>query len=115
MGNAKIGLRDSASHNPYQDNGIKIFSGSGFKLSDEQEETIEDLMLSNTLHTLVPPVKDMGAKVSYGGCEWPIHCVFKKHLSSRFIHRRDEDLSWILQMVLRIRLLRIPSGNLVRI
>jgi len=50
----------SASHNPYQDNGIKIFSGGGSKLSDEQEEAIEDLILSNTLHTLVPPVKDMG-------------------------------------------------------
>ena len=57
---AAAGILISASHNPYQDNGIKIFSGSGFKLSDEQEETIEDLMLSNTLHTLVPPVKDMG-------------------------------------------------------
>jgi phosphoglucosamine mutase len=57
---ANAGIVISASHNPYEDNGIKIFSGNGFKLSDEQEETIEDLMLSNTLHTLVPPVKDMG-------------------------------------------------------
>ncbi|MBE0603736.1 MAG: phosphoglucosamine mutase, partial [Deltaproteobacteria bacterium] len=57
---ADAGIVISASHNPYQDNGIKIFSGSGFKLSDEQETSIEDLMLSNTLHTLVPPVKDMG-------------------------------------------------------
>ncbi|HOC44980.1 MAG: phosphoglucosamine mutase [Syntrophorhabdaceae bacterium] len=57
---ADAGIVISASHNPYQDNGIKIFSGSGFKLSDEQEEAIEDLMLGNTLHTLVPPVKDMG-------------------------------------------------------
>ncbi len=57
---ADAGIVISASHNPYQDNGIKIFSGSGFKLSDEEEESIEDLMLSNTLHTLVPPVKDMG-------------------------------------------------------
>jgi len=57
---ADAGVVISASHNPYQDNGIKIFSGSGFKLSDEQEEAIEELMLSNTLHTLVPPVKDMG-------------------------------------------------------
>jgi len=57
---ADAGIVISASHNPYQDNGIKIFSGSGFKLSDEQEEAIEELMLSNALHTLVPPVKDMG-------------------------------------------------------
>jgi len=57
---ADAGIVISASHNPYQDNGIKIFSGNGFKLSDERETSIEDLMLSNTLHTLVPPVKDMG-------------------------------------------------------
>jgi phosphoglucosamine mutase len=57
---ANAGIVISASHNPYQDNGIKIFSGSGFKLSDEQEEAIEDLLHSNTLHRLVPPVKDMG-------------------------------------------------------
>jgi len=57
---ADAGIVISASHNPYQDNGIKIFSGSGVKLSDEQEEAIEDLILSNTLHSLVPPVKDMG-------------------------------------------------------
>jgi len=57
---ADAGIVISASHNPYQDNGIKIFSGNGFKLSDEQEEAIEDLMLSNTLHGLVPPVREMG-------------------------------------------------------
>src|SRR5512137_17300 len=52
---ADAGVVISASHNPYQDNGIKIFAGNGFKLSDEQEETIEELMMSNTLHKLVPP------------------------------------------------------------
>jgi len=57
---ADAGIVISASHNPYEDNGIKIFSGSGFKLSDEQEEAIEELMLGNTLHELVPPVKEMG-------------------------------------------------------
>ncbi|HEX2966698.1 MAG TPA: phosphoglucosamine mutase [Syntrophorhabdaceae bacterium] len=57
---ADAGIVISASHNPYEDNGIKIFSGNGFKLSDEQEEIIENLMLSNTLHGLVPPVKEMG-------------------------------------------------------
>jgi phosphoglucosamine mutase len=57
---ADAGIVISASHNPYQDNGIKIFNGSGFKLSDEQEEAIEELMMSNTLHGLVPPVREMG-------------------------------------------------------
>ncbi len=35
------GVVISASHNPYRDNGIKVFAHSGFKLTDEQEERIE--------------------------------------------------------------------------
>lgn len=35
------GVVISASHNPYQDNGIKVFAHSGFKLPDEQEEQVE--------------------------------------------------------------------------
>jgi phosphoglucosamine mutase len=41
---ADIGVMISASHNPYQDNGIKLFGPDGFKLSDELEHRIEDLM-----------------------------------------------------------------------
>ncbi len=37
----QAGIMISASHNPVQDNGIKIFSHSGYKLSDEQENEIE--------------------------------------------------------------------------
>ncbi|PKN63677.1 MAG: phosphoglucosamine mutase [Deltaproteobacteria bacterium HGW-Deltaproteobacteria-15] len=57
---ADAGVVISASHNPYQDNGIKIFSGSGFKLSDEQEEAIESLLLGGKLPQMVPEAKDMG-------------------------------------------------------
>src|SRR6476646_9851929 len=35
------GVMISASHNPYQDNGIKVFSHSGFKLPDDEEHEIE--------------------------------------------------------------------------
>ncbi len=45
---ADAGIVVSASHNPFQDNGIKIFSGNGFKMSDEQEETIEQLVLGES-------------------------------------------------------------------
>ena len=38
------GITISASHNPYQDNGIKIFGPDGFKLTDEQELEIESLI-----------------------------------------------------------------------
>ena len=57
---ADAGIVISASHNPYQDNGIKIFSGNGFKLSDEQEAEIEELVLSNALVDLIPHAKEMG-------------------------------------------------------
>jgi len=57
---ADAGVVISASHNPYQDNGIKVFSGAGFKLSDEQEAAIEDLMLGGKLHEMVPAPHDMG-------------------------------------------------------
>ena len=42
---ADAGVVISASHNPYQDNGIKVFTGEGSKLSDEQEQQIEELVL----------------------------------------------------------------------
>jgi phosphoglucosamine mutase len=46
---ADAGLVISASHNPYQDNGIKVFAGDGFKLPDETEEELERLMGSDEL------------------------------------------------------------------
>ena len=39
-----LGVMISASHNPYQDNGIKLFGPDGFKLSDDQERAIESAM-----------------------------------------------------------------------
>ena len=57
---ADAGIVISASHNPYQDNGIKIFSGTGFKLSDEKEAMIEDLILKGQLPDMVPPAREMG-------------------------------------------------------
>lgn len=41
---ADAGVVISASHNPYQDNGIKIFASDGFKLPDQVEHEIEELM-----------------------------------------------------------------------
>lgn len=41
---ADLGVMISASHNPYQDNGIKLFGPDGYKLSDEAESAIESLM-----------------------------------------------------------------------
>jgi phosphoglucosamine mutase len=42
---AAAGIMISASHNPFFDNGIKVFRGDGFKLSDEEEAEIEKIIL----------------------------------------------------------------------
>jgi phosphoglucosamine mutase len=57
---ADAGVVISASHNPFHDNGIKIFSGNGFKLPDEMEQKIEELILSGTLEGLRPTGADVG-------------------------------------------------------
>ena len=44
---ADAGIVISASHNPFYDNGIKLFKGDGFKLSDKQESEIENMILEN--------------------------------------------------------------------
>lgn len=57
---ADAGVVISASHNAYQDNGIKFFSHDGFKLPDELELEIEDLILNNRLDDLRPVADDVG-------------------------------------------------------
>ncbi len=46
--NATFGVVISASHNPYWDNGVKLFNGNGFKASDELELEIEQLALDDS-------------------------------------------------------------------
>ncbi|WP_411846022.1 phosphoglucosamine mutase [Roseibacillus persicicus] len=48
------GIMLTASHNPFQDNGIKIFGPDGFKLSDELEATIESLVAGESLQQPIP-------------------------------------------------------------
>ena len=57
---ADAGIVISASHNPFQDNGIKIFGGTGYKLPDRTEEEIEGLILNNKLERYLPGPKDIG-------------------------------------------------------
>lgn len=53
----------SASHNPFQDNGIKFFSRDGFKLSDEAEDEIERLMFSHHIEEIRPTAEKIGKAV----------------------------------------------------
>jgi phosphoglucosamine mutase len=75
---ADAGVVISASHNPFQDNGIKIFGGEGFKLSDEKEAAIEDLILANSLHSLHPSPAELGKAYRMGDARGR-YIVFLKH------------------------------------
>ncbi len=57
---ADAGVMISASHNPYQDNGIKFFSKDGFKLPDATEMEIESLVLSKKIDSLRPVADAVG-------------------------------------------------------
>ena len=51
---ADLGVMISASHNPFDDNGIKLFDPDGYKMSDETEKKIEELVEHDTASLLVP-------------------------------------------------------------
>src|SRR5881392_3580361 len=51
---ADAGIVLSASHNPYEDNGIKFFRHDGYKLDDEIERRIEHLVFSGEIETIRP-------------------------------------------------------------
>jgi len=57
---ADAGLVISASHNPYQDNGIKIFSRTGYKLPDVEEDEIEELISSGRIRDIRSTADDIG-------------------------------------------------------
>lgn len=60
--NADAGVVISASHNPVKDNGIKFFNSKGFKLPDELENEIEDIMI-NSIDDIPKPIGiDVGTK-----------------------------------------------------
>ena len=65
---ADAGIVISASHNPFEDNGIKIFGSDGCKLTEEQEQAIEEL-LSDGLSFPIPLPQECGraSRLPYAG------------------------------------------------
>ncbi|MGE5807715.1 MAG: phosphoglucosamine mutase [Nitrospirota bacterium] len=57
---ADAGVVVSASHNPYEDNGIKFFGRDGFKLPDEMEKKMEDLIFSGVIDSIRPTAAEIG-------------------------------------------------------
>lgn len=57
---ASAGIVISASHNPFHDNGIKVFGPDGFKIAEEMEKEIERLVLEEDLTQYLPPSREIG-------------------------------------------------------
>jgi phosphoglucosamine mutase len=57
---ADAGIVISASHNPFYDNGIKIFGPDGYKISEEEEKKIENLVFSQDLNALLSEPTKLG-------------------------------------------------------
>jgi phosphoglucosamine mutase len=72
---ADAGLVISASHNPYQDNGLKIFDGQGYKLPDRVEARLETLMADPHLAQNRPPAEAVGRA-------WPIRDAVGRYVVS---------------------------------
>lgn len=82
---ADAGLVISASHNPYQDNGIKIFSRTGYKLPDAEENEIEDLITTGRMRDIRPTAAAIGKarRIDDALGRYIVFCkdTFPEHLS----------------------------------
>jgi phosphoglucosamine mutase len=83
---ASAGAVISASHNPYLDNGIKFFGGDGFKLTDEQESRIEDLVDAGP----------SGSVMGSSGALTDAHHLYVKHALDSLEGRSLEGLRVVL-------------------
>jgi len=60
---ADAGIVITASHNPYDDNGIKFFRADGYKLDDKIEDQIENLVFSGDIEDIRPTASEIGKAV----------------------------------------------------
>jgi phosphoglucosamine mutase len=79
------GIMISASHNPYEDNGIKIFDSEGFKLSVEMENEIEALLFDEKLKDLSSGIRHTGRVIRSTGFERQYISFLKKALPKGFL------------------------------
>src|SRR5512137_2671341 len=60
---ADAGIVITASHNPYDDNGIKFFGPDGYKLDNKVEAEVEELVFSGEIETIRPTASEVGKAV----------------------------------------------------
>lgn len=80
---ADLGVMITASHNPFADNGIKLFGRDGFKLSDEQELAIEDRIINNKFDLAAPSAIGRAKRIEDARGRYIefVKSTFPKHLS----------------------------------
>src|SRR5512132_2140090 len=81
---ADAGVMISASHNPYEDNGIKFFSREGLKLPDELEAQIEELVVSGSIDAFRPTALEIGKAFRIDDAEGRYIEFVKQSLPKRF-------------------------------
>ncbi|MBQ4094991.1 MAG: phosphoglucosamine mutase [Oscillospiraceae bacterium] len=81
---ADAGVMISASHNPVEFNGIKLFSGEGFKLPDAIEKEIEDLVLDNPSDICLSSGTLIGRVVYEKNAEWDYVRYIMKNIDGDF-------------------------------
>lgn len=81
---ADAGVMISASHNPVEDNGIKFFGGDGFKLTDETELKIEELMDAEIDELPRPIGKDLGEVIVNEEAKYKYLEYLKTTITNRF-------------------------------
>ena len=80
---AQAGIVISASHNSYQDNGIKFFAGDGSKLSDDIEFAIEE-QLSKTISTVPPQLLGKASRVTDAAGRYIEFCKSRVNTDLKF-------------------------------
>jgi phosphoglucosamine mutase len=91
---ANAGVMITASHNPFQDNGIKIFNSDGTKLSDDQETELERIMMNDSVSRKIVAGADFGT-VQY---DIKAASIYRRILIESFEFRKSdiEDLKIVL-------------------
>ena len=86
---ASAGVVISASHNPYEFNGIKIFGPEGYKLTDDEEDEIERMLLDRDIPMIPVEPEQIG-----GSCR-PLHRISGRHRPGKA--DRDAGAGGLLQ------------------
>jgi phosphoglucosamine mutase len=116
---ADAGIVLSASHNPYEDNGIKFFRHDGYKLDDAVERRIEQLVFSGEIESVRPIAGEIGrAKriddalgryVEFAKASFPKGMTLEgMHLA---IDQKDVAIADILSRALEMSLTRNAGGR----